>query len=213
VWAIEAVAGPSEADWQPPTRPHDWPGAEYSGQCKTCNSLFEGTKIDIKRAICRVCAEKAPTAPGDGTPDTSEVADSINWDLGDYSGYAVMLRHARSLELSRNAESRRAHAAEFDLAIVAKKIGIERGYSEKVTKERNAERAEKLKLQAEVEALRADKLRLDWLDSKREDEVQWSGDPASYPELVAHYWAIYGQCSDVRTAIDAALSSLTPAKP
>ena len=51
-----------------------------------------------------------------------------------------------------------------------------------------------------VEGLRADAERLDRLDAQRGDNVQRN--QYGEPELVAHYWAVEGQCHDVRTAID-----------
>lgn len=56
---------------------------------------------------------------------------------------------------------------------------------------------------AALEAAREDSERLDWLDTQRGDDVRQdphSGDPV----LVAHYWAIEGQCTDIRSAIDQA---------
>lgn len=53
-----------------------------------------------------------------------------------------------------------------------------------------------------LEAAREDAERLDWLDTQRGDDVQ--GSYPEEPQLVGHYWSIDGQCTDVRTAIDAA---------
>lgn len=56
---------------------------------------------------------------------------------------------------------------------------------------------------AALEAAREDAERLDWMDIHRGDDVRQdphSGDPV----LVAHYWAIAGQCTDIRAAIDQA---------
>ena len=52
-----------------------------------------------------------------------------------------------------------------------------------------------------LEAAREDAERLDWLDAQRGDDVRVSY--PSPPELVGHYWTIYGQLCDVRAAIDA----------
>lgn len=54
-----------------------------------------------------------------------------------------------------------------------------------------------------IEAAREDAERLDWMDIHRGDDVRQ--DPHSGgPVLVAHYWAIAGQCTDIRAAIDQA---------
>lgn len=56
---------------------------------------------------------------------------------------------------------------------------------------------------AALEAALVDAERLDWMDIHRGDDVRQ--DPHSGgPVLVAHYWAIAGQCTDIRTAIDQA---------
>lgn len=55
---------------------------------------------------------------------------------------------------------------------------------------------------AALEAAREDSERLDWLDTQRGDDVQ--GSYPEEPQLVGHYWSVDGQCTDVRTAIDAA---------
>lgn len=48
-----------------------------------------------------------------------------------------------------------------------------------------------------------DTKRLDWLDRQRQDDVQPDHD--GYPSLIAHYWNVYAQAYDVRTAIDDAM--------
>lgn len=64
---------------------------------------------------------------------------------------------------------------------------------------------------AALEAAERDAVRLDYLDTQRGDDVGLLADGT--PELRAHYWAVDGQCHDVRTAIDYWMDAELPAPP
>lgn len=70
-------------------------------------------------------------------------------------------------------------------------------------KEELATAIEDLKLAVSVaDGLRKDAERLDWLDKRSKPVVEWVSSQEPEGELLGYEWGVFGQCSNVREAID-----------